>query len=155
MNEPKYLTIRSGCDLKFDTSDIVNCTNIMELVNCKNIQELFVFSIEIKHLYYLKNGIEVKKSFLLFLKLQICLLNQIEARIHFIKYPITTPKKQKNKISAKKQSNKVERQIIHIEKLEIEKKHMYLKLKSLLSQDELEEFYKEQDLLRNDLIDKT
>ena len=149
MNEPKYLTIKSGCDLKFDTSDIVNCTNIIELVNCKNIHELFVFSLEIKHLYYLKNGIEVQKSFLLYLKLQICLLNQIESKIHFIKYPITTPKKQTNKLSKKKLTNKVERQIMHIQKQEIEHKHMYKKLKSILSEDELKEFHKERDLLRN------
>jgi len=153
MNEPKYLTIKSGCDLKFDTSDIVNCTNIIELVNCKNIHELFVFSLEIKHLYYLKNGIEVQKSFLLYLKLQICLLNQIESKIHFIKYPITTPKKQTNKLSKEKLTNKVERQIIHIQKQEIENKHMYLKLKSILSEDELKEFHKERDLLKNNLID--
>ena len=149
MNEPKYLTIKSGCDLKFDTSDIVNCTNIIELVNCKNIHELFVFSLEIKHLYYLKNGIEVQKSFLLYLKLQICLLNQIESKIHFIKYPIITPKKQTNKLSKKKLTNKVERQIMHIQKQEIEHKHMYQKLKSILSEDELKEFHKERDLLRN------
>ena len=148
INEPKYLTIKSGCDLNFDTSDIVNCSNIIELVNYKNIHELFILKLEIKHLYYLKNDIEVKYSFLLYVKIQICLLNQIESRIHFIKYPITTPKKQTNKLSTKKQTKQVERQIIHIKKQEIEQKHMYQKLKSLLSEDELKEFYKERDLLQ-------
>ena len=41
INEPKYLTIKSGCDLNFDTSDIVNCSNIIELVNYKRTAKQF------------------------------------------------------------------------------------------------------------------